>query len=493
MSFTIEKFETRCRTTSAHRNVADLVNRTARERLAPALSEHLGPSLSRLPAVVRIRRVGVRLRMAAGRVNEESFTQAWLQAFGRELFKTLAWPSGTGPIEILRYESEAEYHAAFIRDLLSGEAERSWQYEEFASYFKRSVPELLELVLSENAESCVDTLIELSRMGSLELAVSRMNDLAIERLFRLLGMATPANQSFTVDEFVQIASLTARRHLRAPIDSRQQALYQFVLARQAGLSVAPRVVFQVLTTVAFLARNPGALKSRPALLSAFEEFGDAPGGSRPMIEQLRATAASDPDHPALVELTGAIAALKLVIPGARKPAAVERLVTIDSDVSGLFLLAPLIVRSYELAEVRASKYLMAGLALSVLSRFDPGVASLDPGLALFAGFMAEPDLTGLRRHFAANVDHRAQLERSASQLLLDLASRVRGFRTAPPRAIVTAFIAKPGRIEMNDEAVHVHLAANPYHVALHIAGMDGPSVELDWLGGRLLHIHLEGL
>ena len=126
MRIEIDQFVTRCRLPPNRRHIADLADRLARERFAAELSQRLGPSLGNV-GVVRIRRLQIRLRMNAGRVNEEALMQSWLAAFSRELFSALAYPSGAGPMGILRYDSAAAYHAAFLRDLVRGEA-AGWQY-----------------------------------------------------------------------------------------------------------------------------------------------------------------------------------------------------------------------------------------------------------------------------------------------------------------------------------------------------------------------------
>lgn len=497
MSFTIGKFVTRCRASDARRQIGAIADRVARERMGSALAEHFGPSLSRLPAIVRIRRVRVGLRMAAERVNEETLTQAWVQAFGRELFKSLAWPSGLEGVEILRYDTEAEFRATFIRDLLSGEAERCWQYDEFRSYFARPVTESMELLLSESAGSSLETLTYLYQSGWLELAVSRLDDLAIERLFRMFGSTPDSSADLTIQDIVRIARSTAVGPVQSPLESRQQALYQFVRARKEGLGVAPRVILRILSALAFIARTPGGLASVTGA------YGDVipnridgiavPAAIQPVVRKLGEFARVNPHHPVLEELASCIADLQSLVRGAVVPAAAAAAESLQSDVAGLFLLAPLIARSHEIADIRASKFLLAGLALSVLGRFDPGLPSLDPGLAIFAGFTAEPDLAGMRRYFAAGPDRRIPLAESARQLLLDFAARVRGFRHAPPPAIVNQFIAQPGHIHISERRINVSLAPSPYHVALHIAGMDGETIDLDWLGGRRLYIYLEGL
>ena len=46
---------------------------------------------------------------------------------------------------------------------------------------------------------------------------------------------------------------------------------------------------------------------------------------------------------------------------------------------------------------------------------------------------------------------------------------------------------------MSERVVSVVLAPSPYHVSLHISGMDDPLPSVSWMGGRRLEFHLQGL
>jgi hypothetical protein len=46
---------------------------------------------------------------------------------------------------------------------------------------------------------------------------------------------------------------------------------------------------------------------------------------------------------------------------------------------------------------------------------------------------------------------------------------------------------------MGKDVISVVLAPSPYHVALHISGMDDPLPSVSWMGGRRLEFHLLGL
>ena len=48
-------------------------------------------------------------------------------------------------------------------------------------------------------------------------------------------------------------------------------------------------------------------------------------------------------------------------------------------------------------------------------------------------------------------------------------------------------------VQAGEDVISVVLAASPYHVALHISGMDDPLPSVSWMGGRRLEFHLSGL
>jgi hypothetical protein len=138
------------------------------------------------------------------------------------------------------------------------------------------------------------------------------------------------------------------------------------------------------------------------------------------------------------------------------------------------------------------RFTLAGLALSALGRFDPEVKELDPAVALFAGFTGDPDMERMRTAFRES-GRAEELDRMAAAAVLEFGSRIRGFRKAPRQAVVRQFLARPGRIRVDEERVFVILAPNPFHIALHISGMDGPVERVPWLAGRRVDFHLEGL
>ena len=130
------------------------------------------------------------------------------------------------------------------------------------------------------------------------------------------------------------------------------------------------------------------------------------------------------------------------------------------------------------------------MALAIAGKMEPAPQALDPGLALFAGYVEEPDLDRLRRVLKADA---AMFEQRADVLIRSFAEHLRGFRQASRASIVRTFIQRAGRIRMDDERIVVTPEDSPYQVALHIGGMDGPIDALSWVGGRRLEFEVGNL
>jgi len=164
---------------------------------------------------------------------------------------------------------------------------------------------------------------------------------------------------------------------------------------------------------------------------------------------------------------------------------------------------------------RFFQILLAGIGSAVLDRIATEIEALDPAAVLFAGIEREPDMTGLRHSLAsidANgrrqliarllpdldsdpvaIDWATTFDALAAKLIGEFGSLVRGFRQAPRPAIVRQFLRTPGRVQVSERVVSVLLESSPYHVALHISGMDDPLPSVSWMGGRRLEFRLLGL
>ena len=193
---------------------------------------------------------------------------------------------------------------------------------------------------------------------------------------------------------------------------------------------------------------------------------------------------------------------------------------IGSGVAGLLLLVPSIIRlgwpqAMETTALwgrhgpRALTYVLAAVGQHLLENRCGGDI-LDPGVAIFAGWMGEPDLAGFRRFnddvtsddcrelsralgissaADAGADWHATIAAAADRLISEFASRIRGFGRSSREFVVQKLLAVSGEIAIEERRLSVTLAPCPFHVALHVASAFETVNAVSWLGFRDLVFH----
>jgi len=522
MTLRIGQLVTTCHVPRRHQREAELVDLFARGRFGKDLAGHLGPSLSRQPAIVRIRLLPLRVIIPASELNEDSLSSAWTQAFSKALFTALAYPTGAGPFEVFRADSVASFVASAIRDLLEGTASTQWQYAEFEHIFRLgSTPAALEL-LSQWPWESVAILTELAKGRVLERLLARFDELALERLFTVLARPEHAEPPpLSIADLMAAAKLVLRHAPEkfSALRTRGYALRLYVEARRIGESVrSPRAVFHSLLALAILLSEDVSFLSPAA--------SDEPGSKRlppavpAVLEVVARQMQARPHAPGLVQLNQVLSDLRIELKVPLPPAAASKPRWISSDWCGLFFLAGTLDRlGWTAAWNQLSHFhsggiscLLAGLAMSIVGKFEPEPRALDDGIALFSGYTDPPDLAHLRRVFQeysrdarlevlgaasseedAAVNWAATFDQLAETLLHSFASRIRGFRQATRQSIVRTFIAIPGRVRIEPDRIVVVPEPSPFHVALRIAGLDAPIEGVSWLRGRRLEFELGNL
>jgi hypothetical protein len=256
MSLRIGQFNTTCHISPLRQGDAELVDRLARGRFARDLGAHLGPSLGRQPAIVRIRRLTMRVILPASELNEDALSLKWRQEFGRALFTALAYPTGAGPFEVFRAESAASFVASAIQDLLDGTAPTKWQYAEFEKFFLRGSTQAALGLICEWPQQTMAVLIELAERGVLGRLLARFDDLAMERLFTALARAPDTeSETLSVADLIAAARLALEHPPEKAVALRSRAYALSLLAeahRPRQPLPSPRIVFHALVTLAVL-------------------------------------------------------------------------------------------------------------------------------------------------------------------------------------------------------------------------------------------------
>ena len=187
------------------------MDQLARGRFGSDLAGHLGPSLMRQPAIVRIRQLPLRVIIPANELTEDTLSKAWALAFSKALFTALAYPTGAGPFEIYRAESVASFVASAIRELLEGTAATKWQYAEFEQIFRLGSTQAALALLCKWPWESVAILIELAQARVLERLLARFDELALERLFTVLGRPEDAEPPpLAIADLIAAAKLVLR-------------------------------------------------------------------------------------------------------------------------------------------------------------------------------------------------------------------------------------------------------------------------------------------
>ena len=254
MSLRISELATTCHVPEQLRNAAGTVDQLARRRFARDLGEHLGPGLARQPAIVRIRRLPMRVIVPASELNEDALSLKWRQEFGRALFTALAYPPGEGPVEVFQAKSVADFVTSAIQDLLDGTAAGKWQYAEFTSFFRLGSTQAALALICEWPRQSMAVLIGLAEQNVLGRLVARFDDPAVEKIF---GILAPPADNDTVPVTTVIA--TARLVLEHPpekalaLRSRAFALTLIVEAQRARRRLpSPWALFHALLVLAVL-------------------------------------------------------------------------------------------------------------------------------------------------------------------------------------------------------------------------------------------------
>jgi hypothetical protein len=519
MSLRIRQLETACRIPRRHRHAAAVVDQFARGAFAAELGSHLGPSLSRQSGVVRIRHLPIHITIAPSDLNEASLSKAWTAAFGRALFAALSYPSGAGPYEVFRAESVPAFVAGAIRDLLEGTAAGKWQYSEFDEVFLSGASEASVALLTRWPELTLSILLELQHSGALDKLLPRLDDIALERIFARLEPAVGAAPiPLSLADLVMWGELVLHHPPQrlASLRSRALALKLYVQAHREKQSPrSPRTIFHALTALGLL------LSDDLSLLSSAIHGGSAAKHIAPEAVELLQSFAHEvhaaPQSPRLLQISQLFSDLRATLKLSPPSSASATARSVASDWCGLFFLVSTVKKLGWVAawqqlpefQLGGVSPLLAGLALTIAGEFRPDLDALDPGIALFSGYFKDPDLSHLRRVFLQfppevrrRVLHAAIGKEAGSEiwestfeilsatLLHTFAIGIRGFQRTSPTGIARTFLQRKGRIRVEDVRLLIQPDPSPFHVALHIAGLDSPVSPVFWLGSRRLEFEI---
>jgi hypothetical protein len=244
------------------------------------------------------------------------------------------------------------------------------------------------------------------------------------------------------------------------------------------------------------------------------------------VQEANTPVGAFPSGEVLRQLVETLERLRASVPTAAPAVRQKRTPRLAVEAAGLLLLARIVQRlgwadlcgdpsCVPWGETRMFQILMVGIGSAVFGRAVTEMDRLDLAVEIFAGIGGEASTTALRQSLASvdTLGRRALLERLmpgiaydqaaaewtatfdtlAARLIVEFASLIRGFRRSPRPAIVQQFLRTSGWVHADELAVSVLLEPSPYHVALHISGMDNALPSVNWMGGRRLVFTLVGL
>jgi hypothetical protein len=540
MSLVIRKMSTHCQSPRGLERPDSLVDRVATGPLAAELKAQLGPSLDRLPAVVRVKQLRVRLKIPARKLNAMSLASAWARALTLAIHRALAVPPGDGAIASRRYASDAAYQAALIHRIATVGLSPDWEFPELEDWQGYPRLEACLLVLLAKREMAVEILEELHRQRWLEPLLLLWDDLSLERLMQALASDSVPAPGLSFDDLIELGRTVAAPGGMRPqwsLTSRRLAIRMWVRLQQRwpvrSIWHGLRLLLKFLEVPALLiVRDPALLSDAipfppwcAEIVRSIGMIGVAPGDAvvSPFIGQIllsrseakgrlsHAVTAADSLHSVLDALRPLVPSAASLVAPASSGAATNWIV---SDYAGLLLMLSTVRRLglwrltrtpefVRFGERRALSFLLAGLGLNLLARWNLEVP-IEPAVALFAGMFEEPDRAGMRQFFRES-DVRGiadfvqagtwdeALDLGATELARNFASRVRGFRQASRDAVVKQFIRVRGRVLVEKTRLVVVLQPSPWAVALHLSSMDEPIERAEWLEERRVDFVLEGL
>jgi hypothetical protein len=491
-------------------------------------------------AVIRIRRLPLELKIKSAELSEEELARLWAVEFFRALTSVVASQANNNDA-VVTSETRAAWLARFISDLAAGSVQGRWEYEEFADVLKLGTVDAVLTILQREPVETVTVLQLLQRERKLDRVLSLFGDFAYEQLFSIISKAESRQRLeltiadlFTVGELAQ-AELPAAGILA----TRRRALLIFLQLANAepitsGRAWSARLILHALVALDMLV---DAMQSAPELWAGQlipELLSRSRRSLNPTIlgvlEQVRCLATEPDETTREQKLAPLLHLLHNLAPDVVVKTEMQKQShSVSGDCLGVLLLAGLIERfrwpqrilQTELGRKwghRAVVCFLAGLAQH-LSGKHPDSRDLDPGVALFAGWIkpASADVALLRTMFSsasnearAELIHALDLSGNSEQsvafadwektfahlgdyLLREFAGRVRGFRKATPAFIVNAFLKQGGRACIDDKRILVILQPNAFHVALHLSSVDEPVESVSWLEHRRLEFQLEGL
>ena len=229
-----------------------LIDHIAREEFAVECGRQLKRPWPVKARVARIRELRIRVSIPASQLRPDTFVKAWTAAFLRELFAALAHLHN---VEIIQFQSRAEYLATAIRDLLNGVGGQRWAYEEFEHLFDTSVAEAVLSLFKREQAQVVPILLILEDWGLLDQLLAVWDEASVQQFLVFIAGQNGAKRP-SIEDLIDAGQLLLECHPGeikltegSSLAEGRIALKLFLSSarRSDGRSAAlPRTIFQAL-------------------------------------------------------------------------------------------------------------------------------------------------------------------------------------------------------------------------------------------------------
>ena len=168
--------------------IQNRMDRLVREHLPAVMADKLIPPPSDENAVYRIRNLRVDLWVDALGMNDGEIAQRWGTALVAATTRALVRGS---PAQVVRFDDHAHFVAAFLGDLMAGQAWSRWVYDEFAPLRGLPVGQIAAHLLAPRPALLIDVAQRLAREGRLEALLQQLDTADVRLIWEQgLGFGT---------------------------------------------------------------------------------------------------------------------------------------------------------------------------------------------------------------------------------------------------------------------------------------------------------------
>lgn len=159
------------------------LNRVVQDDLLKAYEQAMDEVMGDDPSVIVIRTLHSRIALALREhPNDGQLSRRWGERLAGSVVRRLA-ASADGDEEVIRFDNQAEYVAAYIVDVIDDRADDRWYYGAFVALRGQPREQRISQVLMDNREHLGETLGQLYRRGYLTQVFALLDDAVLRRLW----------------------------------------------------------------------------------------------------------------------------------------------------------------------------------------------------------------------------------------------------------------------------------------------------------------------